>query len=206
MVKYRGFAIFRRLFYNSDMLEQLFGSHTRVKLLRLFLANPQQAFFVRELSRLTNSQINSIRRELANLMGIDFLTSFNKDFKRYYQVNPQFLLYTELKSLILKSRLASERKFLTAIKEIGVLQYLMLTGYFVDDPEAPVDMLIVGSVNRKKLQVLLEKFGDSFGQKIRFTAMDLKEYNYRKEITDKFLYDLLTRKKIIVLDKINKVC
>lgn len=188
------------------MLEQLFGSHTRVKLLRLFLANPQQAFFVRELSRLTNSQINSIRRELANLLEIEFLTSFNKDFKRFYQVNPQFILYTELKSLILKSRLTLERKFLTAIKDIGNLQYLMLTGYFVDDSEAPVDMLIVGTVNRKKLNNLLEKFGDSFGQKLRFTAMDLKEYNYRKEITDKFLYDLLLRKKIIVLDKLNKLC
>ena len=50
------------------MIEQLFGSKTRVKLLQLFLANPGRSFYVRELTRKIDEQINSVRRELSNLM------------------------------------------------------------------------------------------------------------------------------------------
>lgn len=185
------------------MLEQLFGSRTRVKLLRLFLANPNQAFFVRELTRKIHEQINSIRRELANLEKMGFVASYTEDQKKYYQVSTDFMLYQELKSLMLKSRLTLEKKFLDSIKATGKLQYLVLTGYFVDDLEASVDLFIVGRINKNKLKLLLERFSDNFGQKLRYTEMDLDEYKYRKDITDKFLYDIINRKKVVVVDKIS---
>ena len=49
------------------MIDSLFGSKTRVKLLHLFLNNPGKAFYVREITRLVDEQINSVRRELANI-------------------------------------------------------------------------------------------------------------------------------------------
>ncbi len=186
------------------MLEQLFGSRTRVKLLNLFLANSNQSFYVRELTRELGEQINSIRRELANLEKIGLLTSDTKQFKKYYKVNPQFILYQELRSLLLKSRLTLEKKFLSALQKVGPVQYLALTGYFVDDHEAPVDIFVVGKVNKNKLAKLLEQFGSSFGQELRYTAMDPAEYKYRREVTDKFLYDIINRRKIVVLNKTNQ--
>ncbi len=184
------------------MLEQLFGSRTRVKLLRLLLANPDKAFYVRELTRLLEEQINSIRRELANLEKIGLVSSETKNLKKYFQVNKDFLLFTELRSLILKSRFVVEKKFLNSIQKTGQIQQLILCGQFVNEEDAPVDLLIVGRINKEKLDNLLDKFSDNFSQKLRFTTMDLKEYNYRKDVTDKFLYDILNRKKIIVLDKL----
>ena len=53
--------------FNTGMLEQLFGSRTRWKLLKLFLSHKDEAFYIRELTRLTDEKLNSIRRELANL-------------------------------------------------------------------------------------------------------------------------------------------
>ena len=38
------------------MLDRLIGSKTRVRLLQLFLANPKQPFFVRELTRKISAQ------------------------------------------------------------------------------------------------------------------------------------------------------
>ncbi|MFA6027921.1 MAG: hypothetical protein WC752_03265 [Patescibacteria group bacterium] len=185
------------------MLEQLFGSRTRVKLLRLFCRYPEQRFFVRELTRKIDEQINSIRRELANLEKMGLLKSEVKDKKKYYQIIPDFILYPEIKALILKSRFTMEREFVSGIKKFGTLQYLALCGYFVDDKEAPVDLFIVGRVSKKKLADLLEKFNRGFGYEVRFTVMDIDEYKYRKEITDKFLYEILNRNKIIVVDKLN---
>ena len=68
-------------------MEQLFGSRTRVKILNIFLRNPEKTYFVRELSRMTGDFINSIRRELQILQAFGLLVSFHKDGKRYYQAN-----------------------------------------------------------------------------------------------------------------------
>ncbi|MEK7540164.1 MAG: winged helix-turn-helix domain-containing protein, partial [Patescibacteria group bacterium] len=84
------------------MLEQLFGSRTRVKLLRLFLSNPQEEYYVRELTRRMNEQINSIRRELSNLEDMGLLLSEEREGKKYYKVNQDHLMFPELRALFLK--------------------------------------------------------------------------------------------------------
>ena len=57
------------------MIDALFGSKTRVKLLHLFLNNPNRAFYVREITRKIDEQINSVRRELANMLNIGIIKS-----------------------------------------------------------------------------------------------------------------------------------
>ena len=49
-------------------IEQLFGSKTRARLLSLFLENSERCFYVRELTRRIDAQLNSVRRELQNLV------------------------------------------------------------------------------------------------------------------------------------------
>ena len=185
------------------MLEQLFGSRTRVKILRLYFANPDASFYVRELTRRIGEQINSVRRELENLTKMGILQPEERNRKKYYHIKHDFILYSELKALFLKSRMTLEKRIVSRIKETGSVSYLALCGYFVDDQEAPVDLFIVGRINKKKLTSLLEKFSENFGQELRYTAITTDEYNYRKEITDKFLYDIINRNKVIVVDKIS---
>ena len=81
------------------MVDQLFGSKTRVKLLKFFFANQDQEFFVRELTRLLGEQINSIRRELINLADIGVVGSTTKDNKVFYSLNKVSKLYDGLDSM-----------------------------------------------------------------------------------------------------------
>lgn len=81
------------------MIEQLFGSKTRVKLLQLFYKNPNRSFYVREITRKIDEQINSVRRELANLLSIGIITSDNSNNKLYYEVNQKFEHYDALSSM-----------------------------------------------------------------------------------------------------------
>lgn len=185
------------------MLEQLFGSRTRVKLLRLFLANPADEYYVRELTRRMNEQINSIRRELSNLEQMGFLTAEDRDLKKFYKVNTEHQLYPELRALFLKSRLTMEKSFIKAIKDLGKIKLMILTGGFINEDTVPVDLFMVGDVNRTKLEVLLSKFKQEFGFNIRFTVIPPAEYVYRKDITDKFLFSILNGRKVVVLDELN---
>ncbi|MBU0707095.1 winged helix-turn-helix domain-containing protein [Patescibacteria group bacterium] len=186
------------------MLEQLFGSATRVKLLRLFFSNPDQPYFVRELTRKLDQRINSIRQELKNLEQIGIVEQVDKNRKKYYTLRKDFPLYSELKSLMLKAQLMLEKDFVTSIEKIGQVRYLALTGIFMGRKEATTDMLVVGKVNRLKLKRLLHKFQEYFDKDINYTVMTTKEFEFRRELTDRFLYDVLENKKVVVIDKLPK--
>src|SRR5437868_13919458 len=78
------------------MIEQLFGSKTRVKLLQLFYSNPNRSFYVRKITRKVDEQINSVRRELANLLSIGIITSESNNNRLYYEVNQDYENYRAL--------------------------------------------------------------------------------------------------------------
>ncbi len=194
------------------MLENIFGSRTRVKLLKLFLTHPGEYFFVREIARLTEERLNSVRRELDNLATIGIILAEDKikmagekkEKKKYYTVNVGFVLYQEFKNLILKSKLLLEKSLANEIKRLGKVKFLVLSGVFVDDNRAKTDMLIVGRVNHNKLKALMKKLERSFDQELRYTTMDEDEFNYRNQVTDKFLFEVLEGKKIVVVDEMKK--
>ncbi len=192
------------------MLEQLFGSRTRYKLLKLFLSKPEEKFFIREVGRQTGERINSVRRELNNLEKLGIIKVVTdtelvknkrgrniKNLKKFYVVDQQFPLFKELQELLIKAQLVIKNGLLKQLETFGKIRLLVLTGIFVGDLEAPTDLLIVGSLNRKKLSGILKKLEKSLGQEIRYTLMTVKEYNYRNDITDKFLYKILESKKVI---------
>src|ERR1700759_2344443 len=81
------------------MVEQLFESKTRVKLLQLFYSNPNRSFYVREITRKIDEQINSVRRELANLLSIGIISSDNTYNRLYYEVNQTYNFYEPLKTI-----------------------------------------------------------------------------------------------------------
>jgi hypothetical protein len=78
------------------VIEQLFGSKTRVKLLQLFYSNPNRAFYVREITRKIDEQINSVRRELSNLLSIGIITSDATNNRLYYEVDQDYEYYKPL--------------------------------------------------------------------------------------------------------------
>ncbi|MFA5188087.1 MAG: hypothetical protein WC460_01850 [Patescibacteria group bacterium] len=188
------------------MLEQLFGSHTRMKLLQLFLSNPEEKYFVRELTRILDSQINAIRRELENLeeLGIIILSEDTSEDanRKFYQSNVKFVLYPELKSIFQKSQFLLEKKFANSLKKAGKVYYLALTGSFTGDKNIPIDILIVGNLNKKNFVKVMKSFEKDLRREINYTLLDKDEFNYRRSVADRFLYSILDAEKIVMIDEI----
>ena len=200
------------------MLEQLFGSKTRVKLLRIFLNNPSQPYYLRELARHLKTQLNSVRREVNNLEKIGIIKSVKLadeekaktgagkkkkgGSKKYFLTDTDFILYPELKALLLKAQLLLERNFVSRIEKMSNLKLFILSGIFVGLEGFATDILLVGSINRKKLSSIVKAFQKELNHDVNYTVMTLQEFNYRKDITDRFLYDILEGRKIVIVDKI----
>jgi len=186
------------------MLEQLFGSRTRVKLLRLFLTHPGEQFFVREITRRIDERINSVRRELANLEELGLVENASRDHKRFYRLDTRCVLYPELKALVLKSRVAIEQNLVQRLKKMGKVSYMALTGVFTGVEDAKTDVLIVGRVHRGQVRTFMKKLQANFDNEIRYTIMNLREFNYRRDITDRFLYTILENKRVTLIDTLKK--
>src|SRR5438105_15536152 len=91
------------------MIEQLFGSKTRVKLLQLFYMNPNRSFYVREITRKIDEQINSVRRELANLLSIGIISSDSNNNRLYYEVNQKYEYFKPLVAIFGNGVIAPEK-------------------------------------------------------------------------------------------------
>lgn len=203
------------------MIEQLFGSKTRVKLLYLFYTNPNRSFYVREITRKIDEQINSVRRELSNLLSIGIITSDNTNNRLYYEVNQKFEHYGPLLAMFggagapkiaaKVSKVSKDAKETPVpdtadmgqidLSSLGNIDIAILTGQFTRDESTGIDMLIVGNVNQNKLQKYISELEAKEGKDIRYTVFTVEDYRYREQIHDRFLDQLKSAKKQVLIDK-----
>jgi DNA-binding transcriptional regulator YhcF (GntR family) len=198
------------------MLSSLFGSNARVKILKHFLFNPDSSFYIRQLARDLDLQVNSVRRELENLEEFGLLKSETgsgdasselsekaaKQEKKYYHVNKTFPLYEDIKALVAKSQVLYKDDLVKNIVGLGNIKFLLLTGVFVNKFNSPIDILIVGRVNKDKLAEAIKEIEVNLGRELNYTVMEAAEFKYRRDITDIFLYDVLEGEKIVVVDEL----
>lgn len=191
------------------MIEQLFGSKTRVKLLHLFYNNPNRSFYVREITRKVDEQINSVRRELSNLLSIGIIKSDTSGNKLYYEINQNYRYYKALRSIFTQVNTSKEPDVTgddttARFRSLGSVDMALLTGVFTRDTLAPVDVLIVGDVNRNKLNKLVSELEEEEGQELRFTVLTREQFDYRRNLNDRFLTSVMDSKQTVLIDRINE--
>lgn len=192
------------------MVEQLFGSKTRVKLLQLFYSNPNRSFFVREITRKIDEQINSVRRELSNLLSIGIITSDTNNNKLYYEVNQKYEYYRPLQEMfgggIKKAKKAGSADadgdgiVDDSLRSVGQIDLAVYTGQFTRDETAGVDILVVGEVNPNALQKYVDELEAKENKNLRYAAMTLADFRYRQQIHDRFAVAIAGAKKQVLVD------
>ncbi len=190
------------------MFDQLFGSKTRVKLLSLFLNNPNRPYYVREITRKVDEQINSVRRELSNLLAIGIIRSESNNNKLYYEVNQQYQFYAPLRAIFTnvatdEPDLHETREDTETVKKLrstGNIKLAFQTGTFVREHASGTDLFIMGDVNRTRVAKLVAEMEQELAREINYTVMSPEEYDYRRRLNDRFLSGVLNAKKIVLID------
>ncbi len=197
------------------MVEQLFGSKTRVKLLQLFYSNPNRSFYVREITRKIDEQINSVRRELSNLLSIGIIVSENTENKLYYEVNQKYEYFEPLQEIfgggVTKKKRRTDKAAGTPTvdviddeyKALGKVELIVYTGQFTRDDRAGIDLLVVGNINTNALDKFVSELEAKEGKELRYTNMSLADFKYRSQIKDRFVSGILEAKKQVVVDTEN---
>ena len=181
------------------MLKSLFTSNVRVKLLKHFFMHSLESFFVRQLTRDLDEQINAIRRELESLKKIWLLKCNESQWKKYFSLNKNFVFYWELSSMILKNFVLNTN-LKKDLDKLWDVDYVSVSWIFVNK-DSDVDLFIVWDIELKELKKYLDN--EIWDKKINFALISKKEFNYRLDINDSFLLWIVRDKQALIL--INRV-
>ena len=121
--------------------------------------------------------------------------------KKYFRVRPDFLLYNELRQLVLKSWLLVGSSLARDIEKIGDLERVILAGRFIGNTDSLTDILIIGTVHRDKLEKFVKQAEKQIGDEVTYTVLSPSEYAERKAVMDKFLYSMLESEHVVVYEK-----
>lgn len=194
------------------MIDALFGSKTRVKLLHLFLNNPGQAFYVREITRLIGEQINSVRRELSNMLDVGIITSNNTDNKLFYEVNQRYDYYVPMRAIFADQKVATveSRKDVDArnnssswgdlLSKLPGARVIVAAGILIRGSASGVDLLFAGDVPSKKLEAAVAVIEQELGRELTYSMLSYDEFYYRISVHDRFISDILASKHQVIVD------
>lgn len=190
------------------MIDALFGSKTRVKLLHLFLNNPGKSFYVREITRLIDEQINSVRRELSNMLQVGIITSATRDNKLYYEVNQRYAYYGPLRDIFRDGDMAEPVDFATQawtkpLTKLKGIRVVLAAGSLVAHATSRVDLLLVGTVTQADLQRAIAGVESIVGREIAYSVLDFDEFYYRLSMRDRFITEITHGKHMVVIDSDN---
>ena len=200
------------------MIEQLFGSKTRVKLLRLFYSNPNRSFYVREITRKIDEQINSVRRELGNLLSIGIIKSDGTNNRLYYEVDQDYEFFKPLQEIfgggeaealegdgkVAAVVVAAKQKIDPVVAEllaVGNIEFALYTGQFTRDEASGIDLLVVGDVNQTKMAKFITALETKEKKEIRYVVMTPSEFTYRQQVKDRFISSVMASKQQVIIDK-----
>ncbi len=196
------------------ILEQLFDSPIKVKLLKLFLRNPGKRYLMPEVIRKTQGGKRAVIKQVRGLESIGLLLAKRVKANRkkeiigglYFGVNPGFDFYAELQSLVLKSSPTSKEKMLKRLMKIGRIKMALISGVFLNTANSRVDLFLVGdNLSHKKLTSFLADMEAEVGKEIEYAAMETKEFDYRFHMFDRFVRDILEKPHEKLLNRLRFV-
>ena len=190
---------------SSTPVEKLFGSKTRAKLLKLFFKNPEKSYYVREMTRVIEEQINSVRRELLNLESIGIIKNETFDNKVYYSANGKHPFYRPLIEIFSKKIDTSREKDVhaTTWEEYCRPVKNYLKGLIVTNRlpgQDGIDLLIIGNDKTKKLTRWAEVIEKKQGKPINYVIMSVEDFSYRKSVRDRFIDDVFEMEISEIID------
>ncbi len=183
------------------MLNDLFISKVRVKMLQLFMLNPTQMFHVREIVRQVDEEINAVRRELQRMEKGGMVRSEWRANRRYYEFRKEYLFYSELLAMMNKiGGLGGE--IIQNRAKLGKVKFAFISGGFArgkNPGPKDVELLVVGTIVLPELSALVKNEEVKRAREINYTVMAEDEYKYRVTRRDPFILDVLERPRIMLI-------
>ncbi len=186
-----------------EILAKLLGGIPRIKIMRLFLLNPEQGFDITDITDRSRLQGSIARRTVNQLTAMTLMRkkSFIKEVevrgkpkKKRVQgwfLNPEFPYINELKQLLVEGEFFKNEDIAKRFKPAGRIQLLVVSGIFIQNSESRLDLLLVGDNLKKSfIQKTVNVLESELGKELSYAVFESADFKYRMSMYDKLLRDV----------------
>ncbi len=207
-----------------DTLAQLFGSATKVKLMRLFLFNPEVAFSLSDIAKRVKVPSNEVRKEITRLIATGIVkkrsvvreihprtggkgrkgkhAEVKKVHDLGYSLDQKFLYLQALKNLLITVSLHADNSLIKKFSNVGKLKLFIASGVFIQDWNTRVDLLLVGDdLDMSRIEAVMKTIESEIGKEISYSAFETEDFDYRLGIHDRLVRDILDAPHTVLVDK-----
>lgn len=187
-----------------NILEKLFGSHARVRLMRVFYLNSDKLLTLKEVSKMAKISSRVVAKENRLFLSVGFL---KKGAQKSFSVSETFPFFSALRNLVITASPASRESLLSFFKKNKKIKLVAMGGVFLDsvEGESDLDLLVVGNgIKRTALEKFVKKLELVVGKEINWSFLSLTEFNDRIAMRDKFLRDFFDSKNEFIINKIDE--
>ena len=186
-----------------DALEELLGGPQRVRVLKLFIQNPESYFDSAHIVRRSRVPERAVRRELSFLLRIHFVKSKRAGGSRVWFLNPVFPILTSLTHLLTSARSLDSGYLARQFRSIRGIKLIIAAGIFIKNDRSRLDLLVVGDrVQKRRVETLIRHIEAEMGRELTYYICATDDFTYRLGAYDKFIRDILDYPHEKVIDKL----
>jgi len=202
-----------------EILAKLFGSTTKVKLMRYFLFNQDSVSSMAEIVLRVRSPQKDVRKEINILMGVGLLkkkhlvkdlivkkgkrTSSKKVQEEGYSLDQKFPYLQAMKNLLITVSLHADDSLVRKFSTAGRIKLFIVSGVFIQEWDTRVDLLIVGDdLNFNKIELIIKAIESEVGKDITYSAFETADFEYRYGMHDRLIRDIIDFPHVLLVDKL----
>jgi predicted nucleotidyltransferase len=188
------------------MKENILFSKTIRKLLSVFVTSPQERFYLRQLCVLTDTSPRPVQLALKKLENAGILNSQREANIKFYTLNKQSPIYSEMKGIILKTEAVGEL-LRDGLKKLENIKCAFIYGSVAKDKErssSDIDICIVGNVDLNTLSSITAHLEEKLKREISVVTFSPQEWREAAQEKKALVRDILKNKKIILMGKLDQ--
>jgi len=193
-----------------ETLSKLFGSENKVKIMRLFLFNPERVFDTADVAERIKAEISKVRREMNVMekMGLVKTRSYSKKRSggQGFTLDTQFPYLAPLQNFLINIEPLHPKEIVNKINKLGSIKLIIIAGVFIQEAESRLDMLVVGDgIKKTSLENTIKVLESEIGKELKYTHFTTEEFKYRLSMCDKLTRDVLDYPHRKVLNKLGNI-
>lgn len=200
----------------DDFLGKFLGNQNRARVVRVFALNQSDVFTIAQVAKRSGVNLSVAVREIKALqeMGIIKKAKFSiqvgkekrvvmgKQNERAWIFDPALSHAPALSKFVHEVSPVQYKNIVGALKGLGRMNAIILSGSFVGDPTRPADLLIAGDgLNESRLGSAIKDLEPEYGREIRYAVFSTPEFRYRLTIQDRLIRDTLDYPHLVLLDR-----
>jgi len=179
------------------MLEQLFTSKTRIRILSLLMFNQDKEYHLRGIARLIGISPKYVGKELEKLLKINLVNRYERGNMNIFSINKSNIILNELRQIFLKTDYLGEliRKELK-----DRVKYAFIYGSFAKGEEnesSDIDLFVIGGMKEDDLIRIIQKLEKTTNREINYALWSENTFNQRAK--SHHLLKTIKKSKIIML-------